>query len=317
MPRLQPILVIGGANLDLRCRVTRGYAAGTSNPEIVTTNEGGVAFNVACTLARLGAKVSLATLVGKDEPGIRILRKAQAMGVETSLCRRSRKPTGTYVALLDESGELVGAVSQMSILDEWQPGRMRHIGAALTVSDFVIADCNLPQSSLRYIAKKALRANVPLMIDAVSIAKAERLLGLIKSETPIFAISMNLGEAGAVSQGLRLRPSEPKRIASHLHQSNVTYVLINLGSRGVFVSTMTSSQGRQVAKTLRAKSAPGHDVTGAGDAALAATLFGLWQGLDIFEAAALGQVAAAKTMAGGKMRSQARKRSPSLRRSRT
>ncbi|MEI8181049.1 PfkB family carbohydrate kinase, partial [Aestuariivirga sp.] len=66
MPR---VIVIGGANVDIKGRSRGSFVAGTSNPGEVTVSAGGVGRNIAENLARLGISVSLVTALGQDANG--------------------------------------------------------------------------------------------------------------------------------------------------------------------------------------------------------------------------------------------------------
>jgi pseudouridine kinase len=164
MARRATVLAIGGANLDIKCRPGVPYRAGTSNPGVIEISAGGVANNVARNLGLLGIRVSLVSAIGRDNAGQRLLLEARRAGVNAALCRRSlRRPTGAYVALLDERGELVGAVSDMAIMDELGPGKIRAILPALGRCDIAVADCNLPQATLALLARAANAREIPLV----------------------------------------------------------------------------------------------------------------------------------------------------------
>jgi pseudouridine kinase len=298
MARRATVLAIGGANLDIKCRPGVPYRAGTSNPGVIEISAGGVANNVARNLGLLGIRVSLVSAIGRDNAGQRLLLEARRAGVNAALCRRSlRRPTGAYVALLDERGELVGAVSDMAIMDELGPGTIRAILPALGRCDIAVADCNLPQATLALLARAAIAREIPLVIDAVSAAKATRLRSLLAMGQHLFALSLNVQEAAVLSPGLRPEAAALRAFAGRLHRAGVANALVHLGQRGVFVSASDSRSGMQVSRLIRAPRSNGRDVTGAGDSALAGTLYGIVRGLDIFAAAGLGQVAAAMTLA--------------------
>jgi pseudouridine kinase len=76
-----------------------------------------------------------------------------------------------------------------------------------------------------------------------------------------------------------------------LHGYGVEALIIGLGERGAFVASY-DGQAFVKAETDRVC-----DVTGAGDAALAATLWALRQGCDLQESARAGQYAASLTVA--------------------
>ena len=76
------IIVIGGANLDIKAKSLAVNHFGTSNPSRISTSPGGVARNIAHNLARLGASVGLITVIGDDHQGEAVLEATKAAGVE-------------------------------------------------------------------------------------------------------------------------------------------------------------------------------------------------------------------------------------------
>ena len=131
LPQRQPIVCIGGTNLDRKLRGLGPLRMGSSNPATQHETAGGVARNIAENLARLGLPVHLLTAVGRDAAGQSLLAQLQALGVD---CAGSLQAvdaaTGSYTAVLDPQGELVLAL-----------GRLRKAETLRTipVSDYVAA----------------------------------------------------------------------------------------------------------------------------------------------------------------------------------
>jgi pseudouridine kinase len=63
------VTCVGGAVVDRKLHLHRPAVAGTSNPARLVTSVGGVARNVAESLARLGVPTALVSRVGADETG--------------------------------------------------------------------------------------------------------------------------------------------------------------------------------------------------------------------------------------------------------
>src|SRR5215475_13906112 len=121
--RLRPmmsekILCIGAAHIDRRARAIAPVVAGSSNPVRLSTGWGGVARNVAETLARLGAKVALLSRVGSDAEADRLIGALAALGIDTGrVVRAPDAATASYTALIDPDGELVVGIADMAIYD--------------------------------------------------------------------------------------------------------------------------------------------------------------------------------------------------------
>ncbi|APF36237.1 carbohydrate kinase family protein [Chelatococcus daeguensis] len=288
------VLVAGGANLDIKCRADGPVVMRTSNPGTATVACGGVARNVAEHLAGRGAAVRLLTVLGEDAAGERIWRETQAAGVDMSLCLRAALPTGSYTAVLDHEGELVVAVAAMHILDALDTAAIAAREEAVLEAAFIVADANLSPPALARLARLAGAHGRPLALEPVSVAKAARLAPILAAGVPVALMTPNRDELAALA-GLPVDGEAALAAATRtLHGRGVHRLAVGLGAHGVFLSTAEGETALLPAPAAgRAR-----DVTGAGDAALAGTVFGLLSGWDFTTAACEGQRMAAAVVTG-------------------
>ncbi len=276
------VLVIGGANLDIKAKTLAGHIDATSNPAHIVTKAGGVARNIAYNLARLGTKTQLVTALGQGPEAEMILNETRKAGVDTAHVLRSTKATGTYIAVLDHSGELVTAVNDMEILETLTPELIRGLESVIEESRYVVADCNLTVKTLLALAELCAEK---LVIEPVSVPKSKKLLTLLH-QRKIFLATPNLDQLEALT-GTR----DVEKGVHQLHGEGLRHVVIHAGERGAYtfdgqVLVHNPSQAQTIV-----------DVTGAGDAATAGLLSGLMQNLPLAKAAELGQKAAAQVIA--------------------
>lgn len=277
------IIVIGGANVDIKGRAQSLVLPGTSNPGQVTISPGGVGRNVAENLARLDVDVALVSMVGDDANGQLVRAATAKCGVDVSMIGTGSAPTGTYLAVLDGSGEMITAVNDMRVIDDLSPGFLAQYEGKLAAADLLVADCNLPVSSLAWLASLSARAGRRLLIDPISIPKSRKLLAL-RLEAPLFALMANRLQIESLTG-----QSELEAAAKQLHRMGFENVVIHLGREGVMVSEGSGPPAKL--PTLPVEGIA--DVTGAGDAAVAGLALGLLMGLTLLDAARLGQAAAA------------------------
>jgi len=271
------VVVIGGANVDIKGRTSGPCVSGTSNPGNVTVSVGGVGRNIADNLARLGVEVSLITALGDDANGQFLRHACAAAGIDLALTVTMADTTGTYLAILDETGEMVSAVSDMRGIGLLEPAHLETAAEALAASDMLVADCNIPVSCLVWLCAFSVRQRVPLLIDPVSVSKAMKLLQFERAE-PVFAITPNGQQLDALADGNIAR----------LHALGFSNIVVHRGSQGALASVGTRAV--QLEPVAAAEIA---DVTGAGDAAVAGLVCGFLEGLPLADAARLGQCAAA------------------------
>lgn len=273
---MRKVIVIGGANVDIKGRASGPFVSGTSNPGTVTVSAGGVGRNIADNLARLGVDVSLITALGDDANG-EFLRQACGMaGIDLSNAL-TRETTGTYLAVLDEAGELVSAVSDMRAIDRLGPAHLEAAAESLGRANMLVADCNIPVACLDWLCRFSMRNQVPLLIEPVSVLKAMKLLQFERVE-PVFAITPNSQQLGVLVGG----------DVARLHALGFANIVVHRGPEGAL-----ASDGTRRAEVRPATAAEIADVTGAGDAAVAGLVCGFLEGLPLALAARLGQCAAA------------------------
>ena len=113
----RPVVVVGGAVMDTKTRTSAAVRMYTSNPGRTVSSPGGVGRNIAETVARLGHATVLLTALGADRVGQELLRHTRAAGVDMRNILTVDKPSGSYVAVLDDRSELLIGVADMSATD--------------------------------------------------------------------------------------------------------------------------------------------------------------------------------------------------------
>ncbi|MFZ0159084.1 MAG: carbohydrate kinase family protein [Kineosporiaceae bacterium] len=284
----------GGCVIDRKLKLNAPVVAGTSNPARAVTSFGGVARNVAETLARLGTEVALISRVGDDDAGRAVTAHLAGLGVDVRPVGVAwAGETAQYVALLDPDGELVVAAAAMDVLDglapddldlSW-PGRGTRRDEAPT---WLFADCNLPIDTLAHAVRRARAEGTRLAVDAVSTPKVGRLP---RDLTGIDVLFCNDDEAYALAahHGWPMT-GNVLDLAQLLHEHGARHVVLSRGPDGVVVA---DSEGTRL---HAATAASVYDVTGAGDALVAGTLTLLVTGAGLDDAVLAGTLVAALTV---------------------
>jgi pseudouridine kinase len=259
------VVCVGNAALDRTYALKGPARLATSNPAVLRPSFGGVARNVAENLGRLGVAVALVTQVG-DDTGGRALRDDCAMnGVDVSgVIVSAAHPTAEYVAIVDVAGELVIGASATAAIDALS---IASLGTAFDEdarTAWTFADCTLPAPVLAAFLEDRRAGGPPLAIDAVSIAKTERLPSDLRGLDLLF---LNEDEARAL---LGTDASgDAVELARAVRKRGPTAVVLTCGARGAVVA-----EGNATTE-IAGVPATAVDVTGAGDALIAGTLFGL------------------------------------------
>jgi pseudouridine kinase len=276
------VLVVGGANLDLLARSGASLQLHTSNPGTSAHTPGGVGRNIAENLARLGTLTRLVIALGDDPAGAELLERTQAAGVETFEVPWAGT-TGTYTAILDADGSLLAGIADMAATEHIRPRDVqpRWIAAA----DWLVLDGNLALDTLEHALGCAEDSGVPVVLDPVSAPKA-RLIAPLLSATRVHTVTPTVDELVALTGA-----TEPAAGADRLHRAGVEVVWLREGELG---STLFR-RDREPERVALPRVEP-VDVTGAGDAMLAAYVHALVGGADLTRAAFEGAAAAMLTV---------------------
>ena len=286
----QPVLVLGAAGVDVVGRLESDLKPATSNPAKIRRSYGGVARNVAESLARLGQPVRLITVVGEDASGDEILEHTAQAGVDVSAVLRSKEyPTGYYMGIVDENGMLQFAIDDMRLMDEMTSEYLKEQEELFKTSSMVFVDANLPKKTLRTAMSLARRAKIPVCADPTSTSLANRLRKYLPR---LYLVTPNCKEASVLT-GLSFEAAERDaalEAARELVNQGVRIALVALAEFGVVYATSETTGYIPAIRTAIS------DPTGAGDAMSAAVLFALLNDIELDDAIRLGVSAASLTL---------------------
>jgi len=278
----QNALVIGGANFDIQGFPHQSFRLHDSNPGTLKASPGGVGRNIADNLSRLGVATKLISAIGNDIYGKKILQEAAITNLDMSDCLICTDVnTATYLSLLNEHGEMVAALADMEIVNRLTVDYLKSKDAVIKSSSYLVLDTNLSTEVLDYLT--SVYQNIPIILDTVSVAKAERVKDIIGR---FHTIKPNQYEAELLT-GIKIADkSDIARVEQHLLNKGVQQLFISLGSEGLFYSNgnqngwLSSHQVKVV------------NATGAGDAFVAAVMYGCLKRMSIEEIATFAQAAA-------------------------
>ncbi len=303
------VVVVGGANIDIKLHTYAPSILGTSNPGKYLQTLGGVGRNIAENLARLNVGVHLLSVVGDDALGMALVQQTALAGVNMdTVTTLANAQTGTYTAVLNSNGELVIAVAAMDIMQQLRPALIRQQLGLLAGASWVVADGNLPAETLKTLLQVCQSAGVAVIYEPVSVPKAARLLPCLQAGLAPFAITPNLAELAALTgQNDVLTVDVLTKInqaVKQLQAQGIAWVWVRLGERGSLLYTETevfelAAQPAVPIAAVPIAAVPIKvvDVTGAGDSMLAAFLAALLRGYTPQQATQVAHLAAALTIA--------------------
>lgn len=258
------VAVVGGSNIDIQGFAQSPLILKDSNPGNVRISLGGVGRNIAENLVKLGVETKLFSAVGDDVYGKMLLAESRISGVDMDYCLMLQNAsTSTYLSILDHDGDIAVAVSHMDILENFSIDFLKNHAPILSNAQLIVLDTNIPQTSIEFMVshfKDSL-----FFLDTVSTIKATKVKEMIGA---FHTIKPNKYEAEALS-GIS--------IGSALDAEKACYYFLNKGVQQVFISMGKDGicyGNHQHIRFLTAPVTPVINTTGAGDAFMAALVYG-------------------------------------------
>ena len=243
------IAVFGGANMDILGMPSGNLRLRDSNIGHVILRHGGVGRNVAEQIAAKGEPCSLFTVFGNDPMADVLKQDCHQKGIDIDHALTAEGNTCVYLCLHDETGDMLAAINDMALTEKLTPGYAASVMNEINQARLCVLDANPPVETVRYVAE---HAQVPLLMDAVSCAKLDRVRALLPH---LAALKPNLMEARMLT-GLE----DPRDCAKALLALGVQRVFISLGAEGLCCADVHSC------RVLPVKQLNDAPKTGAGDA---------------------------------------------------
>jgi pseudouridine kinase len=269
------VLVFGASVVDIFGICNKGieYRVKDSNPGKVRMEFGGVSRNIAENMARIGLNTKFISILGDDEKGRAMLDHSELIGYDMGdslILEGGRTPS--YLAILDQFGEMVSAVVDMESISAMNTEFIDSKAHLIEGAEFTFLDADDPEN-LEYILKKFC-GKTKFILDPVSSEKSSKIKDLIKY---FHTIKPNKNEAEVLA-GFPINTDEDlERAGKYFIDLGVEKVFISLDAEGVFY-TDGVNWGRIKALDVTVK-----NVTGAGDSFVAGLGFGYIHGMSIEE----------------------------------
>lgn len=260
------IVGVGAANADIHGRSRAAVNLKDSNPGTMRVSVGGVTRNILENAARLGLDARLVSAVGGDVFGRLILARSAAAGMDVSnVLVLPDAASSTYMTVLEPSGEMLVAVSDMSILAQLPEAYLAERTPLLRGAAAIACDPSLPEGTILRLL--ALAGETPVFVDPVSTAYARKLLPHVGR---FHTVKPNRMELSILAELDAVEDAALKPAIARLLEKGCRRVYVTLGPEGC-------CYGDASGLFLRAKLRPiarMENATGAGDAFTAATIYG-------------------------------------------
>ncbi len=279
------ILIVGDVMLD---RYWFGNTARVS-PEapvpVVLVNRvderpGGAA-NVASGLLALGATAHLQGLVGQDDNALCLKKLLDSQALAHTLLDVPGHKTITKLRVLSRNQQMIRLDAEQPFsISQSQPLKAEFLKTLPTVNAIILSDYGKGTlADAKWFIEQAVKANIPIMVDPKS------------QDFSIYAgasiVTPNMKELEAVVGTCTTIEQLVEKSRALLERHNMGALVVTRSEKGISVIPR-----KGLATHIPAVAREVHDVTGAGDTVIAVLGAALGVGMDLVEAATLGNIAA-------------------------
>ena len=282
------VYVFGGANIDIIGRSDSKIISYDSNIGKVIQTFGGVGRNIAENIARYGIDVQFISVLGDDVNGHNCIKYCQDLGMNMDNCMiMENEHTSSYLAVLDETGDMILAINDMDILRFMNIDYIARVMKNIQKDDIIVMDTNYDQDIIDFVLENAI---CDVYVDPISCKKAEKIQNRLKY---IHTLKPNIYEAEVLS-GIKYDGMESvDKMGEYLLEQGVNEVYISLGEKGAKIFTkdknvLVASEAVEVV-----------NATGAGDAFMGALVAGSVLGYELVEKIKFASAASVCTIETG------------------
>ena len=287
------VAVIGTVFVDCKGFSHHTFDPAGRNLGQVKFFHGGVGRNVAENLANLNIPVIFASTVDKTGIGQEVIARLQKAKVNVNYVSHTEvRGMGFWLALLDKTGDLAGAISQMPDLEAYQAYILDKGKEIIEQASDIVLELDLNIDITRSVMKMAMAAKrrvygIPGNLSVIN-ENPDILSGL-----ECF-ICNNIEAAKLMDTELDVKNHQDivSKLTEFVSSRNMRSMVITLGSEGaVYYDAVSNAFGYQGIFPVNVV-----DTSGAGDAFFSGTIMGLVKGNPLERSVTLGAKVASWTI---------------------
>lgn len=277
------IVVVGTSFVDIKGFPDNVYIPKGRNAGRVEMIHGGVGRNVVEDIANVELNPTFVSLIDDSEMGKAVLNKLIKHKVNTDYVLETPDGMGTWLAIFDESGDVVGSVSKrpdMLPLADLLEEKGDEIFAD---ADSIVVEVDLDKVIIRQTLEFSRKYNKPVyaVVSNMSIASKRRDL---LQEIECTVCNEQEAEMLFVKDFSDISPEElAEKLPELIENAGIPSMVVTMGSKGAVYASRNGEHGYCPARPVKVA-----DTTGAGDAFFAGVAIGLTYGKPMSEAVEIG-----------------------------
>ena len=271
------IVVIGAIFLDIKGYPLYKYIPSGRNQGKIMHVYGGVCHNVVKDIAMLGLSPTFVSLVDTTPTGKAIIENIRSFGVNTDYIAIEPDGMGTWLAVFDETGDVVASISKRPVLQPIADIYDKHGDEIFKDCDAVVIEIDIDEDVVAKTFEYAEKyhKDVYAIVSNMSIARSRS-----HYVQKLRCLVCNQQEAALFFNDPAMEYDDErtmiKKLPDLIQKENVHSMVVTMGSRGAAYAAQDGTLGFVHANKVEVV-----DTTGAGDAFLAGGATGLTYGLDL------------------------------------
>jgi len=271
---MNDILVLGGSNIDYVATSRKAIVWKDSNIGHIRISYGGVGRNVVENLARLRNRVTFLTGLSDDVLSLGLKKELEELGAKV-LSPRLPYPTGSYVAVNDDKGEMQVAVCDSDFMDHMKLSDLLPFDSFFRQHRNIVLEANLNAALIHDLVERY--PDRKFFAEGVSANKVGRFLSVLPKLT---LFKSNTLEASY----LLGTKEEPRKLVEDILETGCANVVLTQGASPIVYGSRKEGLGET-------EVLPCNDivsVNGAGDSLFAGLIHGLSHGQSLKESIRFG-----------------------------
>ena len=277
------IVVIGAAFVDVKGYPYSQYIPGGRNSGHVVEVHGGVARNIVEDIANVELRPTFVTVLEPRGISNDVEEKLAKHKVNTEYIKRSEGGLGTWLAVFDNSGDVVASISKRPDLSRIADILDDKGDEIFKYADSIAVEFDVEVPTLKRVIalaeKHGKRVYAPVSNMSIAMERRDLL-------QHISCLVCNLEEAGLLfsEEYEGIGPDEMSGILyKKISQAQIPAMVVTMGGEGAVYASMDGDFGHCQAPKTEVR-----DTTGAGDAFFAGVVIGLTYGKSLGESCAIG-----------------------------
>ena len=277
------IVVIGAAFVDIKGYPYAQFIPGGRNSGKVVEVHGGVARNIVEDIANVELRPTFVTVL--DPKGISndVSDKLAKHKVNTDYIKRSDGGLGTWLAVFDNSGDVVASISKRPDLSRIADVLDDKGNEIFKYADSIAVEFDVEVPILKRVIALAEKYGKRIYAPVSNMSIAMERRDLLQH---VSCLVCNIEEAGLLfsEEYEGTAPDEMSRILlKKITQAQIPAMVVTMGGAGAVYASLNGEYGYCPAPKTEVR-----DTTGAGDAFFAGVTIGLTYGKTMGEACAIG-----------------------------